>query len=385
MKKYIFISFIISSFISLPAYSQVPTYTLSAKNFSVNSFVNQVEFDIYVQHTNSPTPFEYAAGQYYFSFNSLIANGGVLNYTIVGSDLPVAMQPRNPSIGTAENPTANILKLAMNMSPGAGNGFIMTGNGSPGTKIARVRLETSAKFFDVNELFNIRWRNPPVVSFATKLFAYVNTAYTEITTSNTHSVDTLSNFVPPRIILKIAAAVQGLYNSSTNRLNRRDTIKAYLRDDTFPYAVRDSASSPIDTISFTGVFNFSYNTPSDRYYIVIRHFNSIETWSRAGGEILNKISSHLMAVPTYNFTSAVTQAFGNNLILKGSKYCIYSGDVNQDGIIDASDISFIDNDAFEFISGPYLPTDVNGDNIIDGSDLSIADNNAINFIGVARP
>jgi len=386
MRNYIYIlSSILFILLSRTSHSQTPTYTLTAKNFSVNSFVNQVEFDIYVQHTNSPASFEYAAGQYFFSFNPLIANGGALSYSIISSDLPSAMQPRNPSIGTAVNPTANIMKLSMNIAPGAGNGYIMTGNGFPGTKIVRMRLETSSKSFAGYELLNLKWRNPPVVSFATKLFAYVNSTYSEITTPNTHAIDTLSNFIPSRIILKLNVAIEGLYDPSVNRLKRRDIVTAYLRDDTFPYAIKDSAKSYIDSVNFTGVFYFSFNTPSDRYYIVVKHLNSIETWSKAGGEILNKITSDLMTVPTYDFTFSSSQAFGNNLILIGSKFCTYSGDVNQDGIIDASDIALMDNDAFNFISGSYLPTDLNGDSIIDGSDLSISDNNALNFIGVITP
>jgi len=58
--------------------------------------------------------------------------------------------------------------------------------------------------------------------------------------------------------------------------------------------------------------------------------------------------------------------------------------VNQDGIIDLSDGSLIDNDAFNFSSG-YLPTDVNGDGIIDVSDAVYADNNGFNFVGKITP
>ncbi|MBK8983795.1 MAG: hypothetical protein IPM38_16125 [Ignavibacteria bacterium] len=57
-------------------------------------------------------------------------------------------------------------------------------------------------------------------------------------------------------------------------------------------------------------------------------------------------------------------AYGNNLVLKGSVYCIYSGDVNQDYIIDISDLSDVDNDVFIFASG-YKATDFNGDYIVE--------------------
>jgi hypothetical protein len=49
------------------------------------------------------------------------------------------------------------------------------------------------------------------------------------------------------------------------------------------------------------------------------------------------------------------------------------------------DLSLIDNDAFNFVSGCYLGTDVNLDGTVDASDAAITDNNAANFIGVATP
>ena len=60
--------------------------------------------------------------------------------------------------------------------------------------------------------------------------------------------------------------------------------------------------------------------------------------------------------------------------LIGTLWSFYSGDVNQDGIIDAADISAIDNDATYSVSG-YVNTDLNGDNFVDAGDMSIADNN----------
>ena len=86
----------------------------------------------------------------------------------------------------------------------------------------------------------------------------------------------------------------------------------------------------------------------------------------------------------YDFTDSSEKAFGNNLLLKGSRYCIYSGDINQEGIIDAFDLSGIDNDASEFASG-YLNTDLNGDFVVDASDALIAENNASNFISKITP
>ncbi|MBK7446995.1 MAG: hypothetical protein IPJ45_13445 [Ignavibacteria bacterium] len=69
---------------------------------------------------------------------------------------------------------------------------------------------------------------------------------------------------------------------------------------------------------------------------------------------------------------------------KGSRYCIYGGDINQDGITAASDVSEVDNDAYNSVSG-YVKTDLTGDNFVDAEDLSIVDNNAFNSVSVIRP
>jgi len=71
----------------------------------------------------------------------------------------------------------------------------------------------------------------------------------------------------------------------------------------------------------------------------------------------------------------MSQAYGNNLIKIGSKYCLISGDVNQEGVIDISDFAIIDNDIYSFKSGTFIASDVNGDKIVDLNDMQIVDNN----------
>ncbi|MBK6877807.1 MAG: hypothetical protein IPG99_15465 [Ignavibacteria bacterium] len=61
-------------------------------------------------------------------------------------------------------------------------------------------------------------------------------------------------------------------------------------------------------------------------------------------------------------------------------FAFFSGDVNQDGTIDASDLALIDNDASNFVGG-YVVTDLTGDDFVDGTDFALADNNAANFVG----
>jgi hypothetical protein len=166
-----------------------PTYNLVAMNFQLNSpDDNRLDFDIYIQHTNPPTVFEYSYAQLVLNFNPNIANGGVLTYSLLESDLPSIMQPRSPSVRIISDPPETVMITAVNPIPLPGNGFIMTNNGYPGTKIARMRLETSAPSFAIDTPA-IRWRDLPNGSFVTRIGAYVGTTNVDITTPATHSVE----------------------------------------------------------------------------------------------------------------------------------------------------------------------------------------------------
>ena len=181
------------------------------------------------------------------------------------------------------------------------------------------------------------------------------------------------------ITLNLKIIPEGLYFSLFNQLARRDTFTVYLRNTASPYSKVDSAKSVVDSVNFTGSFTFP-NAPAGTYYIAAKHFNTLETWSKAGGAamILNYVTF-------YDFTFAASQAYGSNQKLKGSKYCAYSGDVNQDGITDASDLIKVYNDSYTGLTGSYLKTDLNGDNITDVTDLGVLDNNVYNGIFIARP
>ncbi|MBK9227172.1 MAG: choice-of-anchor B family protein [Ignavibacteria bacterium] len=179
----------------------------------------------------------------------------------------------------------------------------------------------------------------------------------------------------------VSVAIEGLYNSAANRQNRRDSVTVLLKNTSPPYATVDSSRSIIDSISLTAQMKFDY-APAGNYYIVVKHRNSIQTWSKNGGENFDP-----MTADSYNFTSSTSQAYGNNMTAADNSpviFALYSGDVNQDEVIDGSDVLLIGNDAFNYMTG-YIATDLNGDETADGTDQSIADNNAYNYVGVARP
>lgn len=189
---------------------------------------------------------------------------------------------------------------------------------------------------------------------------------------------TTNGSVYTKINLKIL--LEGLYNSAFNQLMRKDSITLYLRNSTSPFELKDSSKNKIDTISFSNTFTFS-NSVSGSYYIIAKHFNCLETWSKSGGEFLINDNS----VYNYDFTTASTQAYGNILKLKGTKYCVYSGDLNQDGFINLTDLIEVYNNSVNFMTGINTPADLNGDNIVDLNDITNCYNNLISFVSIIRP
>lgn len=113
------------------------------------------------------------------------------------------------------------------------------------------------------------------------------------------------------------------------------------------------------------------------YFIVIKHRNSIETWTA------NPVPFAQGSV-YYNFSTAAGQAYGNNLKLISGQYVIFGGDVNQDGSLDTADMTLVDNDSYNFVTG-YVSSDITGDGSIDTGDMTILDNNSAIFIGKIVP
>ncbi|MDQ3020918.1 MAG: PQQ-dependent sugar dehydrogenase [Bacteroidota bacterium] len=181
------------------------------------------------------------------------------------------------------------------------------------------------------------------------------------------------------ITLNLKVIMEAFYNSSTNTLNARDTVSVYLRHVSNQDSIADSSRIFIDSVSFGGLCFFQ-NAPSGNYYIMVKHRNSLKTWSKYGGEFLTGGN-----VSFYDFTSDSTNSCGNNLIrVDSNRYAIYSGDVNHDGVIDLSDMQLVDNAVYRFVSG-YSRADINGDGFVDFTDLSVAEKNSRNFIAEIIP
>ncbi len=181
----------------------------------------------------------------------------------------------------------------------------------------------------------------------------------------------------PGITLNLTVFIEGFYNPGINT-QVSDTVTVYLRNITSPFAVVDQAKA---VVSNSGTTSLLFTTaPSGQYYIVVVHRNSIETWSKTGGE-------NFTGSLNYDFSNSSSQAFGSNMKQVDAaplRFAIYSGDANQDGFVNLNDIIFTTNNSSNFING-YVSSDLNGDNITNLNDILIAFNNSNLFVSKVTP
>jgi hypothetical protein len=188
--------------------------------------------------------------------------------------------------------------------------------------------------------------------------------------------------------LNITAFIEGLYVGSNTMIaspfaangitpsNIADTIEVELHNTTSPYNLAFSAKGTLSTAGTANIV-FPASSIGNSYYLVIKHRNSIETWSA--------LPISIAASTSYNFSSSISQAFGNNLSdLGNSKFAIYSGDINQDGSIDFGDYPSLDIASQNSVLD-YDSNDLNGDASVDFGDYPILDMNSSKGIFSMRP
>lgn len=164
---------------------------------------------------------------------------------------------------------------------------------------------------------------------------------------------------------------QGLYDSLNNVLTKRDTIDIYFHKY---YSILDSVRAVIDTTTFMAPFTVADKT-GELMFIEVRMRNSLHAIS----------DIFYVDFPTvvYDFTS---RDWTNGRMLTKvdnapARYACFSGDVNQDNSIDATDAALVENDARNLVTG-YSVTDLNGDGIVDASDFAIVDVNVFKMISL---
>ncbi|MBL7755457.1 MAG: hypothetical protein JNM44_13365, partial [Chitinophagaceae bacterium] len=154
-----------------------------------------------------------------------------------------------------------------------------------------------------------------------------------------------------------------------------DSILIELHAGNSPYSLVWSGKTIINTNGQAWVSGFGL--PSSPVYIVIKHRNSIETWSA------NPVA--IQEMTSYDFSVAATQVYGGNQHeVESGIFAFLTGDMNQDGVVDGLDYNDWEIDNNNFGSG-YLSTDLNGDGIVDGLDFLLWEVNNNNFAGVLQP
>ncbi len=206
---------------------------------------------------------------------------------------------------------------------------------------------------------NVNWANRTVTV----------TGLTDFGGTSLYSEFALTDRTAPlrKMRLDVTALIAGFYNDVSNTMVS-DLISVELRTEALPYTLIDQ--SVISSSTTGGAVFYSYSAYPDqftgtsvKYFIVFKHRNSLEIWSAAGNAF-----SNISGILNYDFTTAITQAYGSNLILMGTKYCIINGDADQDGSVGALDRSACWNN--RNLSG-YYSTDLDGDGSVGALDRSI--------------
>ena len=238
---------------------------------------------------------------------------------------------------------------------------------------------TSVKFNGTNGSFTVISNgqlNATVPSGATTGYITITTPGGTATSTSVFSVTT------PPLVVNIRAFIQGYYlgNGTMNAAvsqNTADNFILRLANATPPHTIAYSAAGTLD-INGYGNFTFFGPTLGSSWYIVLQQRNTLETWS-ASPVTLTGLTTQ------YDFTTNANKAYGNNQVALSQGYFgIWSGDVNQDGIIESSDYSVIENDVVNFTAG-YYSSDLTGDNLVESSDYSLIENNLLLFLFTVQP
>jgi hypothetical protein len=194
--------------------------------------------------------------------------------------------------------------------------------------------------------------------------------------------------------LNVKAFIQGFYSGNGTMaatLYDLDSSTDATATDTIEVSLWSTASLTGTTPNYTqkvilhtngtASVQFPGATLGNSYYVAIKHRNSMETWSASPVTISSTTS--------YDFSTGLGQAYGDQINdpmknMGSGVYAMYSGDVNQDGTIDLSDLTLTQNDVSNFAFG-YNSSDCSGDGGTDLSDLIIIQNNATLFLFKATP
>jgi hypothetical protein len=212
------------------------------------------------------------------------------------------------------------------------------------------------------------------------------TAIISVTVAGLPAVDV--TLVQSGKVLYLHVLLEGLYigggnmNEAKNEFGNpqfpgyADQITVQLRNAGNYGLVEFSATVLLNTSGTAIVTGFPQSITGD-YFITVKHRNSIETTTAIPVSFSGEIIDQDMLAPA--------DVYGGNLqLFIDGVYAIYTGDVNQDGVVDTADMTDVDNNSQYYIDG-YLPTDINGDGTTDTDDMTRVDNNSDQYISIMLP
>jgi len=183
----------------------------------------------------------------------------------------------------------------------------------------------------------------------------------------------------PMLSLDASVLLEGRYDSVSNQL-ADDSVMIVLHEQENPYNGIDTARVRVNSTGHA-MCEFRKSQLTRNYFVEVKHRSSIAVWSSTPKFLVTGQTNVLQLKDDRSL------AYGMNIKEVDKfpiQFALYSGDVNQDGIIDAGDCAITDNDAFNFTTG-YSVTDLNGDLVVDAEDLVIVTENAYSFVVTLQP
>ena len=222
------------------------------------------------------------------------------------------------------------------------------------------RIQVSASNTFATTLLDSAGITGTTVTMPAGLLTGATTYYWRVSAANvggTSPYSSIFNFrTLQNLALNLKVYLEGFYSGP----QLPDTVRVYLANSTAPFAFVDTAKV---VLSSTGTASISFSRAlAGSYYIVVNHRNHLETWSKLPQLFVTN------GTVTYDFTTAATQAYGDNMKLVGSVWVLYGGDANRDGSVDAMDVPIF---IAQYGTQGYLAADFNGDGDVDALDVAI--------------
>jgi len=380
---------------------------ISIKNI-VQTSPNTFEYEVYFTNTGT-TSMALRGYSWGLNLTNGIENGGILTHSFVSRDTIFnALSEVNVSYSTLTNQLRATTTNAI-----LGNEVWL--DSGIAYRIATMRVATSASSFPIDfnpflpplplsplQVVTSAGRTQCIISVVIgpgaiySLYGVNNQPRDFSLNVLTEAIDPLPTGALPFIlnptnsILNLTCFIQGYFNGTNGMvpvLANQNEISTATACDSIDIELHNDSTFTLShsqrvILNQNGQASAIFNSvlPS-LYYIVVKHRNTIETWSA--------IPVPIGATSFYDFTDDSLKAYGGNqkqLIPGVQIYGFYSGDVTKDNgeSIDLLDLNEIFLDLNNFSSG-YLSTDLNGDGSIDLLDITPLEDNLAEFIFSHHP